>query len=152
MAERGKGARWRDIAERAELSERQCRRIFKAHMRSQPTRDHDDLVAELDQALIEYDTAIAELALLSMTTGSDCARVSAIRARLNARWRKLELLRVAGVLGDVRYEVDVHAITNAVVAAFDQHRIPDDARRAVLAALGPGAATSRTGLAKTAER
>ena len=41
--------------------------------------------------------------------------------------------------GYVRAELDVRAITKAVVEAFDEHDVPDSARRAVLAALRSGA-------------
>lgn len=51
------------------------------------------------------------------------------------RTRKFDLLSVAGLLRDVRTELDVYAIAHAVTAAFDEHGVPDDARRAVLAVL-----------------
>lgn len=94
-----------------------------------------DAVREIEEAIAFYDQAISELAILSMTTTSDTARVAAIRARINARTRKLELMSVAGVLDNARREVDVRAIANAVIAAFNDNNVPDDARRAVLAAL-----------------
>jgi hypothetical protein len=135
VAERGRGDKWRHIAQRAQLSERQCRRIYRAHMRSAPTVERSELVREIADAIAGYDTDIEQLALISMTTPSDCARVAAVRARVNARTRKTELLSIAGVLGDVRTELDVRAVIDAVMRAFDEHGVPDDARRDVLAAL-----------------
>lgn len=135
IAARAKGDPWRVVAERTGLCERQCRRIYRAHMRSTPTMPGMDAVREIEEAIAFYDQAISELAILSMTTTSDTARVAAIRARINARTRKLELMSVAGVLDNARREVDVRAIANAVIAAFNDNNVPDDARRAVLAAL-----------------
>lgn len=74
VVERGKGERWRAIAERAGLSERQRRRIYMAHMRGAPTLERSELVRELETAITDYDSAIEQLALVSMTTHSDCAR------------------------------------------------------------------------------
>ena len=76
--------------------------------------------------------------MISMTARSDwhgCRRSARESTHDRAR---LELLRIAGVLGDVRAELDVRAITKAVVEAFDEHDVPDDARRAVLTALRSG--------------
>ena len=143
VAERGKGERWRAIAARAGLSERQCRRIYLAHARSAPTLEPSELEREIEDAIAFYDQAISDLAVLSSTTASDTARVAAIRARLSARSRRLELLSVAGVLDDVRTEIDVSAIANAVAQAFDEHGVSNDARRAVLAALRGGDASTR---------
>ena len=36
----------------------------------------------------------------------------------------MQLLRVAGVVGDVRHELEVRAITKAVMRAFDEHGVP----------------------------
>ena len=138
VAERAKGDGWRDIAERAALSERQCRRIYLAYARSAPTLERSELERQIDEAIAGFDADIEQLALISMTAHSDWTRVQAIRSRINARSRKTELLRIAGVLGDVRAELDVRAITKAVVEAFDEHDVPDSARRAVLAALRSG--------------
>ena len=139
VAERGKGERWRDIAQRAGLSERQCRRVYRAHMRSAPTLKHSDLEREIADAIAGYDADIEQLALISATTSSDCAKVAAVRARTNARSRKMELLRISGVLGDVRRAMDVRAVANAMTAAFDEHGLSDEVRRAVLAVLRNGA-------------
>ncbi len=139
VAERAKGDGWRDIAERAALSERQCRRIYLAYARSAPTLEPSHLERQIDEAIAGFDADIEQLALISVTAHSDWTRVLAIRSRINARSRKTELLRIAGVLGDVRAELDVRAITKAVVEAFDEHDVPDSARRAVLAALRSGA-------------
>jgi hypothetical protein len=141
VVERGKGERWRDIAARAGLSERQCRRIHVAYTRSAPTLDRSELVREIEDALLGYDADIEELALVSMTTRSDVARVAAVKARMAARWRKLELLSISGVLGDMRTEIDVRVIADAVMTVFDEYNVPDDARRAVLAALPDGTAS-----------
>jgi AraC-like DNA-binding protein len=135
VVERERGDKWRDIAQRAQLSERQCRRIYRAHMRSAPTLERGELVRELEDAIADYDSAIEQLALISMTTKSDWARVVAIRARINARARKTELLSIAGVLSAARVEIDVRAIADAVMDAFDEHGVSDAARRAVLDAL-----------------
>ena len=105
--------------------------------------DPSELEREIEDAIAFYDQAISDLAVLSSTTASDTARVAAIRARLSARSRRLELLSVAGVLDDVRTEIDVSAIANAVAQAFDEHGVSNDARRAVLAALRGGDASTR---------
>ncbi len=137
VAERARGDRWREIAERAGLSTRQCRRIWVAHAHSAPTRQHSDLICEIDAAISGYDADIEQLALISASTRSEVARVAAIRARIATRSRKLELLQVAGVLDGTRTEHDVRAVARAVMRAFDEHGVTDEARRAVLAALRP---------------
>ena len=142
VAERAKGDGWRDIAERAALSERQCRRIYLAHARSAPTLEPSALEREIEDTVAFYDQAISDLAVISMTTRSEVARVAAIKARIATRARKLELLRVAGALDSARKEIDVRAVANAVVQAFDEHNVGDDARRAVLAALRAGHPTA----------
>ena len=138
VAERGKGERWRDIAQRAGLSERQCRRIYLAYARSAPTLEPSHLERQIDEAIAGFDADVEQLALISITAHSDWTRVQAIRSRINARSRKMELLRIAGVLGDVRAEICARAIANAVGLAFDEYNVPDDARRAVLTALRSG--------------
>ena len=138
VAERAKGDGWRDIAERAALSERQCRRIYLAYARSAPTLEPSALEREIEETVAFYDQAISDLAVISMTTRSEVARVAAIKARIATRARKLELLRVAGALDSARKEIDVRAVANAVGLAFDEYNVPDDARRAVLTALRSG--------------
>jgi hypothetical protein len=138
VAERAKGDGWRDIAERAALSERQCRRIYLAYARSAPRLEPSALEREIEETVAFYDQAISDLAVISMTTRSEVARVAAIKARIATRARKLELLRVAGALDSARKEIDVRAVANAVGLAFDEYNVPDDARRAVLTALRSG--------------
>ena len=93
---------------------------------------------ETEETVAFYDQAISDLAVISMTTRSEVARVAAIKARIATRARKLELLRVAGALDSARKEIDVRAVANAVGLAFDEYNVPDDARRAVLTALRSG--------------
>ena len=102
VAERAKGDGWRDIAERAALSERQCRRIYLAYARSAPRLEPSALEREIEETVAFYDQAISDLAVISMTTRSEVARVAAIKARIATRARKLELLRVAGALDSAR--------------------------------------------------
>jgi hypothetical protein len=80
-------------------------------------------VNEIEVAAAFYDQAISELALTSASTTSDTARVMAIRARINARTRKIELHSVAGVLGDARATMDARAITDTILLAFDEHNV-----------------------------
>ena len=137
VAERAKGDGWRDIAERAALSERQCRRIYLAYARSAPTLERSVLEREIEEAVAFYDQAISDLAVISMTTRSEVARVAAIRARINAR-AQAGAAACRGRAGSARKEIDVRAIANAVGLAFDEYNVPDDARRAVLTALRSG--------------
>ena len=134
VAERASGEGWRDIAERAGLSERQCRRIYLAHARSSPTLEHEDVVQEIEDAIAFYNEAISELALISTITPSEVARVAAIKARINARVRKTELLSVAGVQHNARNEIDVRAIASAATRSPGT-ACPRLRRLAVLAAL-----------------
>ena len=55
VAERAKGDGWRDIAERAALSERQCRRIYLAYARSAPTLERSELERQIDEAIAGFD-------------------------------------------------------------------------------------------------
>ncbi len=135
VAERGSGRLWREIAEHADLSERQCRRIYRAHMRSAPTLDEIAIANEVHDAIAFYDQAIEDLAILAEEATGMYVKIVAIKARINARARKMELLSIAGVFDNARVEMDVRAIASAVVRAFDEHNVPDDARCAVLAAL-----------------
>jgi hypothetical protein len=105
--------------------------------------EHSELVREIEDAIAGYNADIEQLAMISTTTNSDCARVAAVRARVYAGGRGMELLSVSGLLGDMRAEIDVRAIANAVMVAFEQYNVPDDARRAVLAALRSGRTRTR---------
>ena len=71
VAERAKGDGWRDIAERAALSERQCRRIYLAYARSAPTLEPSVLEREIEETVAFYDQAISDLAVISMTARSE---------------------------------------------------------------------------------
>jgi hypothetical protein len=81
--------------------------------------------------------------MISATTRSDCARVAAVKARVAARSRKLDLLCISGMLGDARAQVDVHVIADAVTRVFEEHDVSDEARDAVLAALRPQGCRAR---------
>jgi len=109
-----------------------------AYARSAPRLERNALERETEETVAFYDQAISDLAVISMTTRSEVARVAAIKARIATRARKLELLRVAGALDSARKEIDVRAVANAVGLAFDEYNVPDDARRAVLTALRSG--------------
>jgi hypothetical protein len=50
--------------------------------------EQTELVCELEPAIAGYDADIEELGLISSTTRSDGARVSAVKARIRARDRK----------------------------------------------------------------
>lgn len=71
VAERAKGDGWRDIAERAALSERQCRRIYLAYARSAPRLERSVLEREIEETVAFYDQAVSDLAVISMTTRSE---------------------------------------------------------------------------------
>jgi hypothetical protein len=70
--------RWCEIAQDSGLSERQCRRVHAAHMRSAPLFDRDAAIREVKEAIAFHEQAVSDLALVSMTARLDSVRVGAI--------------------------------------------------------------------------
>jgi hypothetical protein len=91
VVERRKGEGWRQIAGRAgRPSASAAAGSTRRGCAGAPPLERSVLVREVEDAFAGYDVVIEELAMLSMTTRSDCARVAAIkgahqRARVQAR-------------------------------------------------------------------
>jgi hypothetical protein len=86
VAERGSGKPWREIAETVQLCERQCRRIYRAYHRSEPTLDPITLSREIEESIRFYDAAIEDLAVVAENATGSYAKV---RGNLGRRPRAI---------------------------------------------------------------
>jgi hypothetical protein len=97
ISDRATGFSWQSVASRNGLSARQCQNIWKRRRTSEPLPfdQHYDLLSD---QLAYLDAEIEQLAVLVATTQNDSVRLGAMRTRLDARSRQVELMRAVGML------------------------------------------------------
>lgn len=128
VADRARGLRWNQIAERHKLSARQCQKIWSTRESLNPEVLRPDAEAEVQAELDYVDAVVADLAELALTTNNDAVRLGAIRSRLVALQHRLELRRIYGLLPWDRYrldgEKDLEWIFTEIRDLFVSHGLP----------------------------
>ncbi len=141
----GERMEWNAISKKHNLSPRMCRYVVRRWMEEggenvtyeQPTQVVDDLLAGYRTDLWE----LTEAADAAWEQENIPAVVSAVKHRMDARQRAIELLQATGRLpknlGQLRVIYDVRFLVEQVMEVFDEHQVPVAARRALLDRLGP---------------
>ena len=123
VADRARGLGWQTIADRHELSIRQCQNIWV-------NRGEDQYLVESPRQELEgeieaVDASIDELAQLAETTTHDAVRLGAIKAKLNAQAFRIELKRAAGILphnlGAIANENQTRQMTAEMVKVLERY-------------------------------
>jgi hypothetical protein len=139
VRERARGLGWAEISARFGLSDRQARRVVAEYRESRPHLHELDPIEIIEEALLQHDAAIEDLALLAQTTSHDGTKLGAIKGRLEALRAKLELMAAVGVLPrDLRrlqIEVDIRHVAQAILDVFAAYDVPHEVQRAVVEAV-----------------
>lgn len=97
VADRARGLGWTKLGEKYGITVRQCQNIWADRGPSEPKAESDP-VAELRDEIDFLDAAIEEYAELAQDTANDSIHLGAIKARVDAQKRRIELKRLYGLL------------------------------------------------------
>jgi hypothetical protein len=141
IADRARGFGWSTVAERNGVSARQCQNIWRERQ-ERTLLDVANPREELRDEIAFLDAAIEEYAKLSETTGNDSIRLGAIKARLEAQARRLELKRFCGLLpwdlGQVVSATATRLIVEELIAICEKHDVPEQVYKELAASLRQG--------------
>jgi hypothetical protein len=137
---------WAKIAEKHGITDRQCRNIFRRWMEHGApieTRDPIELVDDLLRGFMTDLWEFTEVADAGWKTRNLNVVVGAVRSRMDARVKAIELLQATGRLpkdlGKLRVEHDVRFLIEQVIEVFDEFKVPREAQEALIARLHPQA-------------
>ena len=146
VADRLKGLTWTTVAKRHGLSERHCREIVEQWRASRPALDELDPLELIREALERREVLVEELALLAEKSKHDAVRLGALKEKRAALNDHTNLLIACGILprslGRVAVEIDVHRLTQHILAVFDRHGVEQAARRELVEVLRGGTGQS----------
>jgi hypothetical protein len=134
VSDRARGLRWETIANRHDLTTRQCQSIWRSSQAEaveveEPLRSVDDVLGQIE-------AAIEEAAVLSESTANDSIRLGAINTRLKALTQKVAFMQACGLLPR-----DLGLVRNEIAMSEGINRVVDFLRRFNLSAEGlPGTA------------
>ena len=137
VADRAPGLRWATVAERHGLSETMCRNIWRERRSAEDFRTLRPAEV-VDEAVAQLEAVVEELAELAASTNNDAVRLGAIKARAATLIQRVELLQALGrvpVAARLRFEVNMEAAANAVLAILDRYGLPDSAAHELVDAL-----------------
>jgi len=138
VRDRARGFGWTRVAERHDLSERQCRRICEEWRESRP-REHDQDPLDIFEELLEsYNSGIEDLALVLEEASQDAVKVGAIKARLALIEDKAKLFQAVGILpdlGKLGEERDLRVLADTVWDVMDRHGVSEEARKDLAATI-----------------
>jgi hypothetical protein len=143
IVDRNRGLPWSIIAKRYGVTERQARERYAAWREAEQAaisgRQPLEVVYEL---LDRYEAIQGQLAVIAETAPSASTRVSALRAQMDAMTRQTDLMQASGLLprrlGQLRVEHDVRVTAARIVEIFEQYGVPEEAKKAVVAAIDSG--------------
>jgi len=143
VADRSRGLSWPVIANRHGLTEHQAREAYATWRESEKAAIADREPLEVVYDLLgRYEAIQGELALIAQTAPTSSARVSALRAQMDAMTRQTELMQASGLLprrlGQLRVEHDVRITAARIIEIFEQYGVPEEAKKAVVAAIDSG--------------
>lgn len=148
VRDRARGFGWTKVAERNDLSERQCRRICKEWRESRPREQDQDPLELFEELLDSYDAGIEDLAVVLEEASQDAVKVGAIKARVALIEDKAKLLQAVGLLpwnlGRLKEERDLRVVAETAWEVMERHGVPEEARRDLAATIrgNPGQTTS----------
>jgi hypothetical protein len=138
VADRARGLTWPTIAARHDLSERQCRSVY-SEFRGRADREAEDPEDEARDAVRLLEAVVEELALLSETTNNDAVQLGAIRTKLDAMCRRIELMQALGLLprdlGLFEDRRDGRLMASALLSVLERHHVSPEAEDEMLEAL-----------------
>ena len=125
VADRARGLKWSTVAARHGLTERRCQEIVKEQRGARPGLVERDPVAEVEEALDQYEDLIEQFALLAETSSHDGVKLGALKAQLRALAERLNLMRAVGVLpadlGLIDTEVNFRRTTEVFLGVLNRH-------------------------------
>ena len=125
VADRARGLGWTKLAEKYGITVRQCQNIWADRGPSEP-RAESDPVAELRDEIDFLDAAIEEYAELAQDTANDSIHLGAIKARVDAQKRRIELKRLYGLLpwdGEQTMVAEIGELFNSVFGILERHGV-----------------------------
>jgi hypothetical protein len=133
---------WPQIAQKHGVSPRGCRFIYRDWMTNAgPTVDHDP-VRVVDDLLRGFLTDLwefTEAADAAWQRGNVAVVVGAVRSRMDARSKAVELLQATGRLpkdlGRLRVEIDLRFVIDQIIEVFDEYDVSQNAREALVSRL-----------------
>lgn len=123
------GMKWREVAERFGLSERQARRAYMEHLAEAGQLIDVEPAEALRQALNVHVWALDELRQLAANADNSSAAVGAVRSRVTVSHQLIDLLVRAGLLPTVdqafldRLRAEQRLHVQAVVLALDERGV-----------------------------
>lgn len=150
VADRARGLGWALIADRYELTQRQCQSVWAESLDTQPQPGEADPLAVVKEEIARHDAIIEDLALIAESAAHDGVKLGAIKARLAAMAQRIDLMRVIGVLpsdlGLFRHEVEVQRVAQDLLEVCKRHGATEEFYRDIRETLGH-ASIQRNGLA-----
>jgi hypothetical protein len=148
VADRAHGLGWATIADRHGLSERHCRTIWTEQAAMLAIEDVGPL-ERVQEAILQYDCVLEDLALLAEQASHDAVRLGAVRSRLAAIEQRLVLFQMLGLLPRdlecLRNEREARDLARVLRTVFDRYGLPPEAEEEILSALNGKNGHSRNG-------
>jgi hypothetical protein len=137
---------WEKIGEKHDLSPRQCRNVYRRWMEQGAPIGTTDPIEMVDDLLRGFMTDLwefTEAADAAWEAKNLNAVVGAVRSRMDARVKAIELLQATGRLpkdlGKLRVEHDVRFMIEQVIGVFEEYDVPEEAQQALIERLHPQA-------------
>lgn len=115
--DRARGLGWTSIAERHRLSTRQAQKIWARRLEQQ----HDqtgDVLTQVFEELAYLEAAVEELAELASDSKNDAVRLGAIKAKIDAQGKRVELKRILGLLPSRLENIRLASESQKVINGF----------------------------------
>jgi hypothetical protein len=98
VADRVRGKQWPTISEKYGLSTRQCQAIYAQFRDTEFPDESPDLLETLRDEILLISSVIEDCQLLAETTENDSVHLGALKAKMDAIARRVELKQVSGLL------------------------------------------------------
>jgi hypothetical protein len=133
---------WAELAKKHDLTEVYCRRIVREWKENQAPPVERDPMAVVDDLLRGYQADLwefTEAADAAWQEGQFNNVIGAVRSRMEARTRVVELLQATGRLprdlGRLRVEIDMRFVIDQIMETFAEFEVPEAAREALVTRL-----------------
>lgn len=139
MRDRQADLTWEQIAAKHDISARMCRYIYRDWMANAAPTLQADPVQVVDDLLRGFLTDLwefTEVADAAWQRNQYAVVVGAVRSRMDARSKAVELLQATGRLprdlGRLRVEIDMRFVIEQIIDVFDEFKVPEGAREALV--------------------
>ena len=130
IADRARGFTWPTIAARHDLTERQCRSIWKQSLDAQARVLESDPFEAVAEALVQWDAVIERFAVVAQEATQDSVRLGALKAQADALKARLILAHAVGLLprdlGLFRREADVRLVATKILRTLEAHDVSEE--------------------------